>query len=116
MTLSRIQNVYLVAEKLTPAIDFYLGLGATLRFRDGDRWAQFEIGGSKFALASHGEGGAEAKGATIVFESDDLERDKVAVEAHGGGVLGSRSMGSHGSTITCVDNAGNLFQLFARLV
>lgn len=115
MTIKRIQNVYLVADDMDAMVRFYeQALGLPIKFRDGTRWTQFNVGGSNLSLSSREEAGAEAKGGTVVFETDDLAALRAKVEQGGGKVLRERDMGSHGKTVTCVDPAGNLFQLFER--
>lgn len=115
MTIRRIQNIYVVARDMERMTSFYQqALGAGLKFRDQDNWAQLSVGGGNFALASPAEAGAGDKGATVTFEADDPEAIAVSVESLGGSILGRRDMGGHGRTITCADPEGNVFQLFTR--
>lgn len=115
MTIRRIQNIYVVAHDMERMAGFYQqALGAGLKFRDKDNWAQLSIGGGNFALASPAEAGAGDKGATVTFEADDPDAAAADIERLGGRVLGRRDMGSHGRTVTCADPEGNVFQLFAK--
>ncbi|MFV3074905.1 VOC family protein [Niveispirillum fermenti] len=115
MPIRRIQNIYVVAHDMERMAGFYgQALGAVLKFRDGDAWTQFGLGGGNFALASPAEAGAGDKGATVTFEADDPDAVAAAVEQAGGRILDRRNMGGHGRTVTCADPEGNVFQLFAR--
>lgn len=113
----KIQNVYFVAEDVAATADFYQALGLGLKFRDGERWAQFGAGGTNFSISSREEAPEEAaqtSGAVVVFEVDDIEAACAAVEAGGGTLGGRRDMGDHGKTVTFTDPAGNVCQLFQR--
>lgn len=115
MPISRIQNAYYVAQSMDDAVAFYRdALGLKLKFQDGERWAQFDAGGSNFSLSSLGEAPESAAGATVVFEVTDMDAMAASIAAAGGTVLGRRDMGSHGRTLTFRDPAGNLVQLFER--
>ena len=115
MTIKRIQNAYYVVHSMGAAVGFYRdALGLTLKFQDGERWAQFDAGGANFSLSSRDEAPMEATGAVVVFEVAGLEAAADRIVAAGGEVLGRRDMGSHGRTLTFRDPAGNLVQLFER--
>jgi predicted enzyme related to lactoylglutathione lyase len=102
---------------VTRAVRFYTeALGIGLKFQDGERWAQFDLGGAGLAIASPAEFPVGASGAVLVFEVADLARSTAAVAAAGGTVVEQRDMGSHGRVATVRDPDGNLLQLFARAV
>ena len=115
MTVSRLQNVHVVARDVELAADFWQrALGLSLQFSDGDRWIQLKAGEDGFAIASVAEGVAKQAGAVPVFETDDLESHAATIESCGGQVLSMRDMGGHGCVLTFSDPEGNIGQLFAR--
>lgn len=115
MTVLRLQNLHFVARDVGRSVEFWQqALGLPLRFRDGDRWAQLQAGQQGFAIASIDEGVPSQVGAVPVFEVDDLATQAAAIEAHGGKVISTRDMGSHGKVLTFQDPDGNVAQLFAR--
>lgn len=115
MTIKRIQNSYYVARNMNETAAFYRdALGLTLKFQDGERWAQFDAGGANFSLSSADEAPMDAAGGVVVFEVTGLEAVADKITASGGEVLGRRDMGSHGRTLTFRDPSGNLVQLFER--
>lgn len=106
---------YQVSTDLRRSVDFYQqALGLELRFVDGDRWAEFSVGNTRFALASPDEAPEGRQGAVVVFECEDLETTCESVRRAGGSVLAMRDMGSHGHTATIRDPEGAVFQLFSR--
>lgn len=112
----KIQNVYQVTRDMGRSLGFYRDLlGMKMKFQDGEKWAQLDAQGARFALASPEEAGAAAASATvIVFEVDDLAAARKALESAGAPILATRDMGSHGSTITSRDPDGNIIQFFAK--
>ena len=114
----KIQNVYQVTRDMGRSLSFYRDLlGMKVKFQDGEKWAQLDAAGARFALSSPEEAGAAAASRTvIVFEVDDLGAARASLEAAGAAILATRDMGSHGSTITTRDPDGNILQFFARSV
>ena len=112
----KIQNVYQVTRDFGRSLGFYRDvLGMTLKFQDGEKWAQLDANGARFALSSPEEAGAAAASNTvIVFEVDDLTAAKTALEAAGSPILATRDMGAHGSVLTSRDPDGNIIQFFAK--
>jgi predicted enzyme related to lactoylglutathione lyase len=114
MTTKRIQNVYYTVSDMARASAFYRdALALTPKFADGERWTQFDVGGSNFALSSAGESAVD-RGAVAVFEAADVAEAEAAVVRSGGTILARRDMGSHGLVVTASDPDGNVFQLFGR--
>jgi len=114
-TIKRLQNVHVVALDPLALSAFYASVfGLAPKFSDGNRWIQYDIGGSGFALACPGEGIASQAGAVPVLEVSDFEDVAKQVEEAGGTVSGVRDMGSHGRVMTLADPAGNALQLFCR--
>jgi predicted enzyme related to lactoylglutathione lyase len=113
--IKRIQNVYYVSDDMNEAVAFYRDtLGLKVKFQDGERWAQFDAGGSNFSLSSPQEAAKGATGAVVVFEVTGIDEMATQIAAAGGEILGTRDMGSHGRTLTFRDPVGNVAQLFER--
>lgn len=115
MSVSRLQNVYVVGRDVERLAAFYqAALGLEQRFADGERWVQLKAGEDPFAIASVGEGVDGQVGALSVFEVDDLDTHAAAIAEFGGQVLDVRDMGSHGRVLTFRDPEGNVAQLLSR--
>jgi predicted enzyme related to lactoylglutathione lyase len=111
----RVQNVFVVAKQPASLHAFYEGaLGLPMKFRDGDRWIQYGVGGTNVALACAEEAAPATSGLVMVLEVDDFEGAAERIGAAGGQVLGLRDMGSHGAVLSLRDPEGNLVQLFRR--
>ncbi|MDB5913068.1 MAG: Glyoxalase/bleomycin resistance protein/dioxygenase [Ramlibacter sp.] len=111
----RLQNVFVVAERPAELHAFYASaLGLQLKFRDKDRWFQYDVGNANVALACREEAGPATSGVVMVFEVSDFAAAAQAVPAAGGEVLGTRDMGSHGAVMSLRDPEGNIVQLFKR--
>jgi predicted enzyme related to lactoylglutathione lyase len=112
----KIQNVYQVTRDMGRSLGFYRDvLGMKMKFQDGEKWAQLDAQGARFALSSPEEAGAAAASNTIiVFEVDDLAAARAALEQAGAPILATSDMGSHGSTLTSRDPDGNIIQFFAK--
>jgi len=91
-------------------------MGLPLKFRDGDRWAQVDVGGVALALSSPGEGAvAPGGGAVVTLEVDDLDAAAQVLAATGvETVRPLRDMGPHGRTMAIRDPEGNVLQLYQR--
>ncbi|WP_208948481.1 VOC family protein [Segnochrobactrum spirostomi] len=115
MPVIRLQSAYLVVDDMAESRAFYEDiLGLKLKFADAARWTQYDCGGASFALGDRSEGPEEARGATIVFEVQDLEAMTTRLRDAGTALGPLRDMGAHGRVLTVADPAGNLFQLFER--
>jgi predicted enzyme related to lactoylglutathione lyase len=115
MSVQRIQSVYTIVRNMDVLAAFYgQVLGATPKFRDKDRWTQFSIGNSNFALSSLHEAAPGAAGSVVVFELAGLDQIRECVEEAGGKFVGERDMGTHGKVMTFTDPEGHAFQVFSR--
>lgn len=114
----KLQNVYLVARDVAAQSAFYDAvLGLPLKFRDGERWVQYqtgEAGSTGFSIACLDEAKPAASGAVLVFEVDNFDGIEASVSAAGGEVTGIRDMGSHGAVLSMRDPEGNTVQMFRR--
>ncbi|MBI2760063.1 MAG: VOC family protein [Chloroflexi bacterium] len=115
MAVKKLQNAYYVTKDMDRAVAFYRdALGLPIKFQDGAKWAQFDAGGVNFSISSPEEAAGEAAGAVVIFEVDDIDASRTALEQAGASVLDTRDMGSHGRSLTFKDPDGNLVQLFQR--
>ena len=111
----KIRTVYQITTKMEESIAFYRDVfGLPLKFRDGDKWAQFDTPGAPLALSSQEEAAPGAHGTVAVMEIDNMDETRRALEAKGVGVTPIRDMGSHGRVMSCNDPDGNVLQLFER--
>ncbi|MDN7179522.1 glyoxalase [Caballeronia sp. SEWSISQ10-4 2] len=112
-----IQAVYFVAKDIARLEDFYVSaLGMPVQFRDENKWTQFRLQRSAFALSSAEEAAEGAVGAVPVFqvagEAQDEVRQKIL--STGGQLLAKRDMGTHGIVATYKDPEENIFQVFSK--
>jgi len=81
--LERVDQVWFWVADMDRAVAFYTDvLGLRLQHRDGDTWAELAAGPIRLAL----HGGATAArqgGGTVVFEVDDLDAVRFAMEMRG---------------------------------
>lgn len=115
MTILRLRAAYHVANDFERLLTFYQdGLGLPVKFRDQDRWAEFKLEETRFALSSQQEAApGSGAGAVSLFQADCLDGlcDRMAL--HGGEVMTIRDMGSHGRVATVRDPEGKIFQIIA---
>jgi predicted enzyme related to lactoylglutathione lyase len=116
MTISKVTNVYYVVPDMEAAVAFYRDtLGLSVKFQDGDKWTQFDVGGTQVAVATPAPGQVDpGSNATVVLQVDDLAATRADLAARGVAVSEVIGMGGHGSFFTCRDPAGNVVQFFAR--
>lgn len=83
--LRRLDHVYYWTQDMDRAVKFYRDvLGLELLRREGSSWAEFEAGTIRLGLHGALEGRpVEAGGATAVFEVDDLDAARAALEEKG---------------------------------
>lgn len=115
MAIHKIQSVYTVVNDMDAMHGFYSQLlGTPPKFRDADRWTQFGIGNTSFALSSISEAVPGDSGSIVVFESDHLDGVRELVERCGGSFIARRDMGAHGAVLSFRDPEGQPFQIFAK--
>ena len=112
-----LQSVYLAAKDIGRLEAFYVSaLGMPVQFRDENKWTQFRLQRSAFALSSAEEAAQGAVGAVPVFqvagEAQDEVRQKIL--SAGGQQLAQRDMGTHGVVVAYTDPEGNVFQVFSK--
>jgi catechol 2,3-dioxygenase-like lactoylglutathione lyase family enzyme len=105
--IQRIGNVFYRAADMDAAVRFYSDvLGLSLKFRDGDSWAAFDINGATFAL----EGGA-SQGARVSLRVDGLSALVEDLRGRGANVSDVVA-GPHENRATVTDPAGNELILY----
>ena len=116
MAVKKFSSAYYVVNNMDQAVNFYQDiLGLDVKFRDGDRWTQFDVNGVGVALADPSEGPVPSGGgATVVLEVEDLGEMREKLTQNGVTVNETVDMGGHGKYFTAVDPAGNIVQIFAR--
>jgi predicted enzyme related to lactoylglutathione lyase len=111
----KVRTVYQITTKMEESLAFYRDVfSLPLEFRDGNKWAQFNAGGTGFALSSPEEAAPGAHGTVVVLEVDDLDQARQLLQAKGVSTTAVRDMGSHGRVLSCHDPDGNVLQLFER--
>lgn len=115
MAIHKIQSIYTVARDMDRLHDFYKQvLNMPPKFRDADRWTQFSVGNTSFALSSIAEAAPNSAGSVVVFEADSLDGIREAVATAGGSFIAERDMGSHGAVLSFTDPEGHAFQVFSK--
>ena len=116
MAVKKFSSAYYVVKDMDKAVGFYQDiLGLNIKFRDGDRWTQFDVNGVAVALADPSEGTVPpGGGGTVVLEVEDLGEMRDKLTQNGVTVNDIVDMGGHGRYFTAVDPAGNIVQIFAR--
>ena len=111
------QSVYIVAKDIGRLSEFYIAaLNMPVQFRDANKWTQFRLQRTAFALSSAEEAAQGAVGAVPVFQIAGDVRAEVEqkILAAGGLLLGQRDMGTHGFVATYKDPEDNIFQVFSK--
>ena len=116
MAIKKFSSAYYVVKNMDRAVTFYKDvLGMNVKFRDGDRWTQFDVNGVGVALADPSEGTVPAGGGgTVVLEVDNLMETREKLISSGAQVNVIVDMGGHGKYFTVRDPEGNVVQIFAR--
>ena len=116
MAIKKFSSAYYVVGNMDQAVAFYKDtLGMSVKFRDGNRWTQFDVNGVGVALADPSEGSVPpGGGATVVLEVDSLAEMREKLIQSGAHVNAIVDMGGHGKYFTTKDPAGNIVQIFAR--
>jgi catechol 2,3-dioxygenase-like lactoylglutathione lyase family enzyme len=113
--IERIGNVFYRVTDMDAAVEFYervLGLG--LKFRDGDNWAAFDVGGVTFALEGGAEPGGGGGGATVSLRVDGLD-EFVSELRERGARVGEIVTGPHERRADLSDPSGNRLVLYEPL-
>ncbi|GGM78038.1 VOC family protein [Dactylosporangium sucinum] len=109
---ARVGNVLYPTADLNSSVAFYRdGLGLSLKFADGDRFAALDGGGVTFALAA----GDEALGTAPMasFKVTDVSEAVERLTALGAAVVRGPERGPHEVRAVLHDPAGHPFVLYA---
>lgn len=107
-------GVFYEVHDMERAVRFYREvLGLTLRFRDGDNWAAFDINGLSFALEG-GHGSVREGGGKVSFKTSDLDSFVAKLRAARVDVEGP-TIGAHERRALVRDPEGNVFYLYEAL-
>jgi catechol 2,3-dioxygenase-like lactoylglutathione lyase family enzyme len=110
MPIQRIGNVFYRTRDMDAAVRFYSDvLGLSMKFRDGDHWAAFDVGGMTLALEGGGAGGPG--GATVSLRVDGL--DALVADLRGKGAsVADPVAGPHERRAELRDPDGNVLMLY----
>jgi predicted enzyme related to lactoylglutathione lyase len=110
-----LRGALLPVEDLGAALRFYSDtLGWTLRFRDGDRYASWDAGGTNIALAAPVEHPVEGRQALLV-KVRDVPRAVAVLSDAGVDILLAPVNGPDKVRAAVRDAAGNIISLYAPL-
>jgi catechol 2,3-dioxygenase-like lactoylglutathione lyase family enzyme len=108
--IRRIGNVFYYAPDMDAAVRFYTRvLGFSLKLRDGDHWAAFDVGGSTLAVEGGAAGGPG--GATVSLRVDGLETVVSDLRTKGATVSEIKTA-AHERRADLLDPAGNQLVLY----
>ncbi len=105
----KIGHIIVPADDLDAQMSFYEGLGLTVRFRDGDRYAAVTDGTVTLGLADRSQQPVEGR-AVLSIEVDDLDAVVALVDPAAVPVVGP-----HERRALVTDPAGNPVVLYERL-
>ena len=111
---ARLSKIFYPAVDLGALLAFYQdALGLSVKFRDGDRYAEFHRQEVSLALTAGGE--AVTDRPAIGISVPDLEAALAAVLRAGGAVVGPVTEGPHELRAVVRDPAGNQLVVFSPL-
>ena len=110
--MTRIGNVLYGADDLAAAVAFYRdGLGLSVKFQDGERFAALDGGGTTFAIAAPEE--QIVTGPAVSFKVDDITATTDRLIAAGAEMVRGPERGPHEIRAVLRDPAGNSFVVYA---
>lgn len=110
-----LQNIYFPVEDVDSFAAFLeQAVGLKLKFRDADRWVQFDCGNSSLSVSAPSEAPDGVVAPVPVLEVDDIAAVRAKITASGGTVLLERDMGDHGRTLAFAAPNGQVLQLLQR--
>ena len=111
----QIRQIVLSTEDLDQSIQFYEGLGFSLKFRDGGHYAALDGGTVTIALATPIDHPLPGR-AVVGVRTDDVDAAAKAVEDAGGAVLKAPYNDAHERRATVYDTHGNCLVFSQPLV
>ena len=113
--IERIGNVFYRVSDMDAAVRFYgETLGLTQKFRDGDNWTAFDVGGVTLALEGASGPISSGGGATVSLRVDGLDDLVAALRAAGAQVV-EVVTGGHERRADLSDPSGNALVLYEPL-
>ncbi len=113
--IQSLQNIYFPAKDVSAfALFLEEALGLGLKFRDGDRWVQFDCGNTSLSVSAPDEAPEGVISPVPVLEVADLDAIREKITASGGTILSERDMGDHGRTLAFSAPDGQVLQLLQR--
>ena len=113
--IKKLQNIYFPVEDVDAMATFLEGaLGLALKFRDEDRWVQFDCGNSSVSVSDPAEAPPGVTGPVPVLEVEDIAAARTRITEMGGTILDERDMGDHGQTLAFAAPNGHVLQLLQR--
>ncbi|HEX5951296.1 MAG TPA: VOC family protein [Actinomycetota bacterium] len=112
--IGRVEHVWFWVADLSRAIAFYTEvLGLRLVRREGDEWAELDAGPIRLALHA-GAGDGREPGGTVVFEVDDLDETRFAMQTRGASFGDEGEVDGIARFASFMDPDGNRMQLIER--
>ena len=108
--IEKVQNVFYRVADMNRAVSFYGDvLGLKLKFRDGDNWAEYDLGNVSLGLeiAQAPPAAGSAGGAVVVLRGPDLDGVLAKVEQAGCFAIGEIEQRPYGRIARFVDPDGN---------
>ncbi|MBO3746652.1 VOC family protein [Streptosporangiaceae bacterium NEAU-GS5] len=113
--MTKLGNVMIPVADLDEALAFYSdALGLPVKFRDGDRFAALDGGGTTVALVTSQE---QVAGAVVApsYKVDDVGQAVRDLEKAGAAVVRAPETGPHEIRAVLRDPSGNLFIVYGGL-
>lgn len=107
--IEKVQNVFYRVADMDRAVGFYGGvLGLKMKFRDGDKWAEFDAGNVSLGLELlEGQGTAGAGGGVVVLRGPGLDDLLARVKGAGYAAIGEIEQRPYGRIARFSDPDGN---------
>ena len=106
--------VFHPVDDFAAAVAFYENaLGLSLQFKDGERFAVFDAGGTRIALAAGEE--RVADGVAVSYKVDDVDAMIAELSEAGAEIVSQAADGPHERRAVLRDPAGNALVVYASL-
>ena len=109
LVIDKVQNVFYRVADLDRAVTFYGDVvGLKMKFRDGEKWAEFDAGNVSLGLELlEGQGSAGAGGGVVVLRGSDLDGLLSRLRAAGYATIGAIDQRPYGRIARFTDPDGN---------
>ena len=109
-----ITQILVPVESIDASLAFYQGLGFTLKFRDGERFAALDGGKVTLALVS-GTEDLTPGSLSFAVSVDDIEHAVAEAVANGATLVAAINRGPDEKRASLIDRDGNSFVLYSKL-